>query len=155
GQTRRPQAGSRCPPCIEWCAVCSECRLPVAGAAKGLAAEKHGASLSAAMGLRWDAVAHPRYTLCGLQRASRTRSKPDGLRYRQPEREKCGESDCLGCQASFRFLMICQGQRLMTGFQRVADRVAIYKAFRTSVRPPAMALLPRICPESTIDRCDT
>ena len=35
----------------------------------------------------------------------------------------------------------------MTGFQRVADSVAIDKAFRTSVRPPATVRLPRICPE--------
>ena len=39
---------------------------------------------------------------------------------------------------------------LMTGFQRVADSVAIYRAFRTLVRPPAMVRLPRICPESRL-----
>ena len=31
----------------------------------------------------------------------------------------------------------------------------MYRASRTSARPPAMVRLPRICPEVTIDRRDT
>ena len=44
---------------------------------------------------------------------------------------------------------------LMTGFQRIAESVAMNRTLRTSVRPPAMAAPAAHLPGVAIDRRDT
>lgn len=40
----------------------------------------------------------------------------------------------------------CASWALGTGLHRMAERVAMKRVLRTAVRPPAMALWPRMCP---------
>ena len=87
GQARRPAARGECPRGSERHLLCALDRLPMAGAAEGLAAEEHGALLLHAVGLGRHAGAHPPRALCRDARARGARGEPDRRDHRQPERQ--------------------------------------------------------------------